>query len=262
MHEGTTGDTPSSGPGTPVTVIVPTFREAENLPALLERVTEVRTTRGLDLDLLIVDDDSDDGSVEAVERFGAPWVQILVRHGRRGLATAVVDGIARARGDIIVVMDADLSHPPEAIPELLAALEDADIVIGSRYVAGGSTDDDWGAWRLFKSRIATRLARPLMSVNDPMAGFFAIRRRDVVGDLRPVGYKILLELIVRCRLERVTEVPIHFRDRFRGSSKLTTREELLFLEHLRRLYVFELASLLTRERKTATRGSRSRGSAR
>ena len=223
-----------------VTVIVPTYREAANLPVLLARIAAVREAHALALDVLIVDDDSGDGTVEWVERLGDPRVQVLVRRGRRGLSGAVVEGFAAARGDVLVVMDADASHPPEKIPALLEALEEADIVIGSRYTAGGSTDDDWGAWRLFKSRVATTLVRPLTNVRDPMAGFFALRRADVRGDLSPVGYKILLEIIVRCELRRIVEVPIHFSDRAHGMSKLTTEQELLFLEHLRRLYLFKL----------------------
>lgn len=223
-----------------VTVVVPTFREAANLPLLLVRIGEVRATHGLELDVLIVDDDSADGSVEAVEAMRLPWTRIHVRRSARGLSQAVVAGIEQARGDVVVVMDADLSHPPERIPNLLEALADADIVVGSRYAPGGSTDDDWGAWRLFKSRIATALARPLTEVRDPMAGFFAIRRDDALRErLRPIGYKILLELIVRCGATRIAEIPIHFSDRAHGDSKLTSKEELLFLEHLRRLYLFK-----------------------
>lgn len=225
-----------------ITVVVPTWHEAENLPQLLDELAAVRAAHGLDLDVLIVDDDSRDGSVELVEARHEPWVQIVVRTANRGLSQSVLEGMRRARGEVLVCMDADLSHPPAALPELLAKLrEGADFVIGSRYIDGGSTADDWGFLRWLNSRVATWLARPLTAVRDPMAGFFALRRSTFAAgtDFDPVGYKIGLELMVRCRCERVVEVPIHFGVRRFGESKLTLVQQLLYLRHLRRLYVFK-----------------------
>lgn len=225
-----------------VTVVVPTYKEAENLPRLIDRIGFVRNAEGLALDLLIVDDDSRDGSVEIVRARAEDWVQIVVRTEDRGLSQAVLEGLRRARGDVLVCMDADLSHAPEAIPRLMEKLETgADFVVGSRYVEGGSTSDDWGFLRWLNSRVATLLARPLTSVRDPMAGYFAFRRTTFESgrDFNPVGYKIGLELMVRCRCERVVEVPIHFEDRRFGSSKLTLTQQLLYLQHLRRLYIFK-----------------------
>jgi dolichol-phosphate mannosyltransferase len=154
----------------------------------------------------------------------------------------VLDGMRRAKGDILVCMDADLSHPPESIPALIHKLkEGADFVFGSRYVEGGSTSHDWGFLRWINSRVATLLARPLTNVHDPMAGFFAFRRSTFLAgrDFNPVGYKIGLEFIVKCNCERVVEVPIHFEDRQLGESKLTFRQQLLYIKHLRRLYTFK-----------------------
>jgi dolichol-phosphate mannosyltransferase len=139
-------------------------------------------------------------------------------------------------------MDADLSHPPQALPHMLSKLEaGADFVIGSRYVDGGSTADDWSFLQWLNSRVATALARPLTNVADPMAGFFALRRStfEQGRDLAPVGYKIGLELLLKCGCERVVEGPIHFEDRRFGQSKLTVRQQLLYLRHLRRLYIFK-----------------------
>ncbi len=227
---------------TRLTVVVPTYKEVENLPHLIDRLGRVREEQGLDLDLLIMDDDSRDGSAELVAARPEPWVKIVVRTTDRGLSPSVLDGMRRAEGDILVCMDADLSHPPEAIPRMLRKLEEgADFVIGSRYVEGGSTSDDWGFLRWLNSRVATLLARPLTSARDPMAGFFAFRRATFLAgrDFNPVGYKIGLELIVKCRCERVVEVPIHFEDRQLGKSKLTFRQQLLYIKHLRRLYTFK-----------------------
>jgi dolichol-phosphate mannosyltransferase len=225
-----------------VTVVVPTYKEAENLPHLISRLGKVREAHGLDLDLIVMDDDSRDGSAELVAARPEKWVRLVVRTSDRGLSPSVLDGMKRAEGDILVCMDADLSHPPEAIPQMLRKLEDgADFVIGSRYVEGGSTSDDWGFLRWLNSRVATLLARPLTSARDPMAGFFAFRRSTFLAgrDFNPVGYKIGLEFIVKCRCERVVEVPIHFEDRQLGKSKLTFRQQLLYIKHLRRLYNFK-----------------------
>jgi dolichol-phosphate mannosyltransferase len=225
-----------------VTVVVPTYKEVENLPHLLDRLAKVRDEHGLDLDVLIMDDNSQDGSAELVAARPEPWVQIVVRTTDRGLSPSVLDGMARGQGDLLVCMDADLSHPPEAIPAMIHKLQEgADFVIGSRYVQGGSTSDDWGFLRWLNSRVATLLARPLTSARDPMAGFFAFRRTTFLAghDFNPVGYKIGLEFIVKCGCERVVEVPIHFEDRQLGKSKLTFRQQLLYIKHLRRLYTFK-----------------------
>jgi dolichol-phosphate mannosyltransferase len=228
-----------------VTVVVPTYKEAENLPHLIGRLAKVREAGGLDLDVLIMDDNSRDGSAELVAARSESWVQIVVRTADRGLSPSVLDGMRRAKGDVVVCMDADLSHPPEAIPQMLHKLEEgADFVIGSRYVKGGSTSDDWGLLRWLNSRVATLLARPLTNARDPMAGFFALRRStfEAGRDFNPVGYKIGLEFIVKCGCERVVEVPIHFEDRQLGKSKLTMRQQLLYIKHLRRLYTFKFGA--------------------
>jgi dolichol-phosphate mannosyltransferase len=225
-----------------VTIVVPTYKEVESIPHLIDRVAKVRETHGLDLTMLIMDDDSRDGSADLVAARPEKWVKLISRTTDRGLSPAVLDGLRQAPGDLLVCMDADLSHPPEALPEMLAKLsEGADFVVGSRYASGGSTSDDWGVLRWLNSRVATLLARPLTSVRDPMAGFFALRRStfEKGTQLNPIGYKIGLELIVKCNCERVVEIPIHFEDRRFGESKLTLKQQLLYLQHLRRLYMFK-----------------------
>ncbi|MCK5352824.1 glycosyltransferase, partial [bacterium] len=152
-----------------VSVIVPTYKEVENLPLLSERLDEVRQKHHLSLELLIMDDDSQDGTEDLVSSIDKDWITLVVRKEERGLSKAVLEGLRLARGDVLVVMDADLSHPPEKIPEMLVALEKgADFVMGSRYVTGGHTGASWGLFRWLNSQVATILARPFTSVKDPM----------------------------------------------------------------------------------------------
>ena len=234
------GVTPQEMPS--VSVIVPTYKEALNLPALVERLEAVRETHRLDLEMVIMDDDSRDGTVEAVACLDRDWVRLVVRTANRGLSAAVLDGFREARNEVFLVMDADLSHPPETIPEMLRQLQSgADFVLGSRYVAGGTTEEAWGVLRWINSKAATLLARPFTRLKDPMSGFFAFHRSllDGAPSMNPVGYKIGLEVLVKCNCRNVAEIPIHFSQRFQGESKLSLREQLLYLEHLRRLAEFK-----------------------
>ena len=226
----------------PVSIIVPTYNERDNLAPLTERI--FATLEPDTAELLVVDDNSPDGTAavagELSERFP---IRCLVRREERGLATAVIRGLREARGELCVVMDADLSHPPEAIPLLLGAMYDprVQMVIGSRFVPGGKVDLHWPLHRRLNSWVARMLARPLTSVKDMMAGFFCVRRRELKLDrLDPVGYKIALELIVRHGWKHVVEVPITFSDRSAGQTKLNLAEQLRYLRHLRRLYTYAL----------------------
>jgi len=225
-----------------VTVVVPTYREVENIPHLVARLQGVREQFGLDLELLLMDDDSRDGSDKVVETLLLPWVYLVTRTTNRSLSFAVLDGLVRSERDVLVVMDADLSHPPEKIPEMVALLAgNVDVVVGSRFADGGSTADDWGVLRWLNSRVATLLALPLARLSDPMSGFFAMRRSTFLAgrDFNPIGYKILLELILKCRCSRIVEVPIYFDNRRFGKSKLSLKEQLKYLQHLRRLYIYK-----------------------
>jgi dolichol-phosphate mannosyltransferase len=228
-----------------VAVVVPTYREAENLAHLAERLGKVRESSGLDIRVLLMDDDSRDGSDELVRSLGLPWMEMVVRTGDRGLSQAVLDGLRRCEAEVLVVMDADLSHPPETIPRMVEELgAGADVVVGSRFTEGGSTDDDWGPLRWVNSRVATLLARPLTRLKDPMSGFFALRRSTFAAgrDLNPVGYKIGLELIIKCHATKAVEIPIRFADRRYGTSKLSLKEQLKYLQHLRRLYIYRFGT--------------------
>lgn len=219
-----------------VSVIVPTYREVLSLPPLLERLGEVRAG-GVDLEVIVVDDDSRDGTDDLMSR-ASSWASLITRTEDRGLSSAVLAGLAAARGRHLIVMDADGSHPPEAIPAFIEALQgEADFVVGSRYVPGGSTEDGWGVLRWINSKVATWMARPFTSVRDPMSGFLGIDRArwEAAVDLDPVGYKIGLELIVKCRCMHVREVPIHFATRRLGQSKLSLRVQAQYLAHILRL---------------------------
>lgn len=226
-----------------LSIVVPTYREAANLPILIERVFAAVGAAGIAAEMIVVDDNSADGTEQVV----ADWarrvaVRLIVRHDERGLSSAVLRGFDAARGELLLVMDADLSHPPERIADVIAPLRSgaADFVIGSRYVRGGETKD-WGFDRWLNSVVATLLSRPLTRARDPMAGFFALHRESLrhAARLNPIGYKIGLELIVKCRCRRVAEVPITFTDRLHGESKLTHRQRVEYLQHLLRLYRFK-----------------------
>jgi dolichol-phosphate mannosyltransferase len=229
-----------------ISIVVPTYREAENLPHVAAAVAEALGPRGWEYELLFVDDDSQDGSEAICEELARTHpVRMMVRTEERGLATAVIHGIEQAKGDLVVVMDADLSHPASAIPEMVERLQSghSDFVLGSRYVEGGTIHDDWSIFRKLNSIVPSLLSRPLCTLKDPMSGFFAIRRQDMPlsGTLSPIGYKIALEIFVKGHFQDPSEVPIHFADRQYGESKLTLKEQLNFLRHLARLYAYKLS---------------------
>ena len=232
---------------TSISIIIPTYREVENIPHILRRLDDFRRSSDVNIEVLFMDDDSGDGSVAAVEKCGFDWAKIVVRTEDRGLSRAVIDGFRRARFPVLVCMDCDLSHPPEIIPQMVLALSSGQqFILGSRYVPGGTTDDDWGFFRWLNSRVATWMSRPLTSARDPMSGFFAMRKSDFdsAKELNPVGYKVALELIVKCGFLNVGEIPIRFTDRIYGQSKLTLKQQLLFLQHLRRLYIHKFANAM------------------
>jgi dolichol-phosphate mannosyltransferase len=227
-----------------ISVIIPTYNEAAVIEKTLRRAAAALRTAGEDFELVVVDDASADGTADRVELL-APELpaRVLRRPGRLGLATAVLDGWATARGEVWGVIDADLQHPPETLTALAAAIrEGADLAIGSRYVPGGGTSD-WTWWRRLISRTATHMAATVLplklaAVGDPMSGMFMIRAsalRD--AHLNPLGYKILFEVIAKAHYKKLVEVPYVFQERERGASKLGTRQYLEYLQHLARLAV-------------------------
>ncbi|KMW58956.1 Dolichol-phosphate mannosyltransferase-like protein [Candidatus Rhodobacter oscarellae] len=218
--------------------MVPTFNEVENVGELAQRLGEALA--GEAYEVIFVDDHSPDGTADAVRALGQAdgRIRCVERVGRRGLSTAVIEGIQATSAEYVIVMDADLQHDEALAAPMLAALRDgADLVVGSRYIAGGGTGD-WDASRLKQSRLATRLSRLLRAgdLTDPMSGFFALRAqvlRDRVADLTGTGYKILLDILATGGPKLgVVELPYTFRPRAHGESKLDSRVVLEFLELL------------------------------
>jgi len=208
-------------------VIIPTFNEAENVPTLIEALGDALA--GMDWEAIVVDDWSTDGTADVVAELSrrAPHVRLIRRFGRRGLSSAVVEGILAAQAPVCVVIDADLQHDERIVPELYEAVASgrADVAVGSRYSGGGSIGS-WTAGRARVSSFATAIVRRLglAEVSDPMSGFFAVRQSTVVEaapHLASVGFKILLDLLVSSpgKLE-VAEIPYRFRSRLAGESKL------------------------------------------
>lgn len=226
-----------------VSVIVPTLNEAENLPVLLPRIAAALA--GLTYEVILVDDNSRDNTESVCADLSQkyPLKLLIRRRPEDGLAGAVLHGMAHAQGEFLCVMDADLQHPPERLPALLSPLKSgaADFVLGSRYVEGGGTAEGWTIYRQLNSGLATLLARPFAGkTTDPMSGFFSLRRESYLNARRltPLGYKIGLELMCKCRVKNVQEIPIRFGLRERGQSKLSLKQQFRYLEHLSRLYDF------------------------
>ncbi|MBN0045337.1 glycosyltransferase family 2 protein [Streptomyces actuosus] len=225
-----------------VTIVVPTFNESANVRRLLKLITESVPAR-LPCEVVFVDDSTDDTPQVIAEAAQDCPFPVTVLHREEpvgGLGGAVVEGMKTAGSEWIVVMDGDCQHPPSLVPELVATGQraNAGLVVASRYIDGGSRAGLADSYRIAVSRGATWLTkalfpRRLRGISDPMSGFFAVRRGDLTAEaLKPLGYKILLELAVRSRPRAVAEVPFVFQERYAGESKSTAREGLRFLRHL------------------------------
>jgi dolichol-phosphate mannosyltransferase len=222
-----------------LSLIVPTYNERENIVALMERIH--KSLSAYSYELIVVDDNSPDGTAELVKSLSANYpASVIVRTTERGLASAVVAGFNQARGEVLGVIDADLQHPPEFIPALLKAIRDgADLAIASRYIPGGGIEG-WTFKRKMISQGAKLPANLLLSstrkIKDPLSGFFLFKKKVIdSADLSPTGYKILLEVLVRGNAHHIVEVPYTFKERERGKSNLTAKEQINYLKHLYRL---------------------------
>lgn len=219
-----------------ISVVIPTYNEKDNIVPLVERLSSTFADRKYEI--LFVDDNSKDGTIDIVSELSSKYpVKVMVRMNERGLATAVLHGFKYARGNIIGVMDADLQHPPEINAALLKALENgADMAVASRYVPGGGCPN-WGLARRIISKGALSLAHIFLpttrKVKDPMSGFFMFKCEGLNNvEFHPIGYKILLEMLVMGKFQNVVEVPFIFEDRSSGRSKMKARQQLDYLKHI------------------------------
>lgn len=224
-----------------VAIVVPTYNERDRLADLVAAVFAVFRTHNIDGELVVVDDNSPDGTGALATELAARYrVRVVHRAGKLGLGTAVIEGFAAASAPVVGVMDGDLSHPPDLLPMMLSLLHrtGADMIVASRYIAGGGTVG-WPVVRLVLSRLACALARPVTRVVDATSGFFLVRR-DAVSNVAIAagGFKICLELLVRGRVRLVAEVPYVFTGRTAGESKMNVAEALGYLRQLRHLWMY------------------------
>lgn len=218
-----------------LSIVVPTFNELHNIRELLCRLEATLGTTGWEI--VFVDDDSPDGTANEVRNIAQadPRIHCLQRVGRRGLASACIEGMLATSAPTIAVMDADLQHDETVLPKMLVEIEQggAELVIGTRYAAGGSTGE-WNVSRKAMSQLATAMSRAILRqpVSDPMSGFFMLKREvldSTVHNLSALGFKILLDILATTRQPlRIAEVPYCFRDRFAGESKL---DEMVMWEY-------------------------------
>jgi dolichol-phosphate mannosyltransferase len=222
---------------------IPTLCEAGNIRFLLDQVRAVLDPLKIGYEILVVDDDSSDGTGELVAAVAKedPRVRLIVRKGERGLSGAVLDGWRHTDADVLGVMDADLQHPPELLPRLFAAIaEGRDLAIGSRYTPGGELGE-WNPFRKLLSAAAVWATWPLqrrrVRAKDPMSGYFMVRRESVERiAFQRTGFKLLLEILVRARLKSLKEIPFVFGSRYRGASKANFKIAWEYGRLLLRLY--------------------------
>jgi len=224
-------------------LVIPTLHEAGNIGGLLHDVRSVLDPLQINYEIIVVDDDSRDGTGDIVTAAAGedPRIRLIVRKGERGLSGAVLDGWHSTDANVLGVMDADRQHPHELLPQLYAAIvEGSDLVIGSRYTPGGELGG-WNPMRKLLSAAAVWATYPLqrrgLRAKDPMSGFFMIRSHCVDQiDFQRTGFKLLLEILVRARIRSVREVPFVFGSRFRGASKANAKVAVDYGRLLARLF--------------------------
>ena len=213
-----------------VSLIIPTYNEAKNIPFLVKEIFDVVDKNKINLEFIIVDDNSPDGTGKIAEDLADKYpIRVIHRSGKLGLGTAVLEGFKLSDREYVGVMDGDMSHNPVIINQMIASLIDNDIVIGSRFEDGGRVEK-WGLHRRMISGTGVFMARILTRTKDPLSGYFFIKRDVANGlKLKTKGYKILLEILVKTKHAKVKEFPYTFRMRKYSTSKLNTKEFLLFL---------------------------------
>jgi len=218
-----------------VSLVIPTFNEQENIARLITGIRQFLDSQ-YKYEILVVDDGSDD-TCDIAQCLGAT----IVAGQHKGLGQAIVDGLRTSKGDVVVVMDADGSHPVASLPSMINPILEnkAEMTLGSRYVKGGSVVD-WTTKREIISKVASFLAYPITGLRDNTSGYFAVARSILDGiDIEPSSWKIMLEVLVKVKPKRVIEVPICFEDRKHGESKFNKKEVVSYLKHLVKLVVFK-----------------------
>lgn len=225
-------------------LIIPTYKEAKNIPQIVEQLSRLLDSQlAGDYELIVVDDNSPDDTWKVALELTAdyPQLRVMRRIDERGLSTAVIRGWQVARGEVLGVIDADLQHPPELLLQLWSEIQrGADLAVASRHVEGGGVSD-WSIIRRFLSRGAQTIGLILLPgvigrVSDPMSGYFMVRRQCLIGrPLSPLGYKILIEVLGRGKIPWIGEVGYVFQERQAGESKVTWKQYVEYLQHLLRL---------------------------
>ncbi|MGV8171285.1 MAG: polyprenol monophosphomannose synthase [Candidatus Woesearchaeota archaeon] len=231
-----------------ISIIVPTYNESENLPRLIPEIYHALSKIKDRFEIIIVDDDSPDLTWKIAEKYSRYTrynLRVIRRTHDKGLSSAVIDGFGNSKGDILCVMDADLSHPPKLLNKMIEAMRDegSDIVIATRDESGGRKN--FSFYRNIVSLGAQMLSKPLTDVSDPMSGYFMIRKsvlKNRYSSLRPKGYKILLEILVKGNYDhkKVSEVPFIFAKRLHGESKLGFKAYIDYVIHVLLLYWYKI----------------------
>ena len=226
--------------GLKFSIVIPTYNEAGGIERLLRALNEIFVQHSLDGELVVVDDNSPDGTGAIVDRLSSELpVRCLHRPGKLGLSSGVIDGwkFARPESEALGAMDADFSHDINILPQMVRALENGyGLAVGSRYVKGGGITN-WPAKRIITSKVACMLAQPLTHIKDITSGYFLVKREALEGvELDPIGFKIGLEVIAKAHYGKAIEVPYVFTDRVVGQSKMNQKEIFNYLKQLRKLY--------------------------
>lgn len=215
-----------------ISIIIPTYNERENIESLIKRIFTISNKNRLNIEVVVVDDNSRDGTAEVVMLLSKKYkIKLLERPKKMGLTSAVIDGLKLAKGNIIGVMDADFSHPPEKIPYLVKALNENDIAIGSRFVKGGKLVKR-SKFRHLVTKIAILLAKLVLGLNvkDPISGYFFLKR-DVIEKtkIKSKGFKILLNILAKNKNKKIIEIPITHVERKKGRSKFGFLEVINYI---------------------------------
>lgn len=232
-----------------ISIIIPTFNEKINVIKIADKVEAALDNKYI-YEIIFVDDSLDD-TLKYLDMVKKKYDNIKYKHryGKRGLATAVISGIEMSRGETIIIMDADMQHPPELLPEIIKNIEQGnDLVIPSRYLEGAN-EEGLNIFRKIISHMASLIGKMFLkeirNINDPTSGFFAFKREILKGvKMNPIGWKILIEILVRGKYKTIAEIPYEFKKRSYGDSKMSFREQINYLRHIFRLVRYSLLTSL------------------